>query len=135
MSVYLSTTARNAALDSVLALLNGGASGGLLRVYSGTRPGNADVGVTDQVLLATLTFSDPAFTSADGGIATANTIAEDAAADATGTATWGRMIDSAGAVVMDVSVGTFGTTVILNTANIVAGAVVRIVSASFTMPQ
>lgn len=131
----LSNAARNAAADAVVDLLDGGSGAGLLKIYSGTMPATPDTAISDQVLLATLTFSDPAFAAAATGTAAASTIADDTSADDTGTAAWARLIDSAGAVVMDVDVGTTGTTIILNTTNVVSGAVIRITSATITMPS
>lgn len=73
--------------------------GGELRIYddSGTRPANADATEAGGgTVLATITLPTPAFAaSASGGaIAKAGTW-QDASADATGTADWFRMYDSA----------------------------------------
>src|SRR5688572_27759794 len=87
--------AANAACDAMAALLNGGT----LKIYtvgSGI-PATAATAITDQVLLATLTLGNPAFGAAVAGVATANAITGDTSADATGTASFYRLLTSGGA--------------------------------------
>lgn len=79
-----STTARNAAADAVVALLNGGT----LEVIDGS------------TVLAILTFAATAFGAADDGTATAAAIGAEDAALAAGTADAWRAKDSSGTVVM-----------------------------------
>jgi hypothetical protein len=135
MSVLrLSTTARNAAANAIVDLIDAGAGAGLLRIYTGLMPATPQTAVTDQTLLATLTFSDPAFGDAASGVVTAAAITEDSTADANGIATWARVVDSTGNAVMDMDVGVAGAVLVLNTTNILAGAIVRVISATLTMP-
>jgi len=139
MSVlHLSTAARNAAVNSVVSLIDGGASDpGVINIYDGTMPATPATAVSTQVLLATLTFSDPSFltgSTANGAVA-ADEITPDSDAAATGTATWARILDGDDAVVMDVDVGLSDATLILNTTSVVAGGTVSIASATFTMPS
>src|SRR4051812_32376973 len=104
-SPSLANVAANAAADAVTALL----ATGYLRIYSGTQPTNADTAIGAQVLLAELRFGATAFAASVAGVATANAITSDAAADATGTAAWFRALKSDGTtVVFDGSVGTSG---------------------------
>jgi hypothetical protein len=66
-------------------------------------------------------------------VLTYNAIAADASANATGTATWFRIVQSDGSThVMDGSVDTSGADLNLNTTSIVAGANVSISSATIT---
>jgi hypothetical protein len=88
----MANVAANAAADAVCALLNNG----YLRLYDGTQPATGDTAVSGQVLLAELRFNATAFGAASGGVATANAIASDSAADASGTATWARALKSDG---------------------------------------
>jgi hypothetical protein len=129
VTLGLATTLRNARLDAITAAIDGGAGAGLLRIYDGSRPATGGAATT---LLAELTLSDPCAPSAAAGVLTFSAITDDAAANATGTATWGRFVTSAGTFVLDCSVGTAGTDVILNTASIVTGAVVSVTSAVIT---
>jgi hypothetical protein len=65
-------------------------------------------------------------------VLTFNAFTEDSSADATGTASWARIEDSAGAWVMDMDVGTSGTELVMNTTSITAGGPIRIDSGSLT---
>lgn len=138
-NLRVATATRQAQCDAVVDLIDGGAGAGRILIYDGTQPANANINVTDQVLLAELTFSDPAFGAADSnGIATANAITQDASANNTGTATWARIIQSVASpevVVFDCDVGTSGATINLNTTSIVAGGAVSITSFTITQPD
>ncbi len=124
--------ARNAAVDAVAPLLNTG----YIRIYSGTRPADPSVAIGAQVLLAELRFSATAFGASASGTATAAAITSDASADATGTATWARLLASNGTTAhLDVEVGTSGANINLNTVSIVAAAVVSISSFTLALPQ
>lgn len=74
MAITLEDAARNAATNAVTALINGGVS-----------PGTMDIRASTTVL-STVTFSDPAFTGAVGGVGTADTITGDASIAVTGVA-------------------------------------------------
>jgi hypothetical protein len=95
------TAAIDAEADAVCALLNGGK----LRIYTGAQPGSADAPLNGQTLLAELGFGAPAFAAAVAGMATANAIAKDDDAKASGTAAWFRCVTAGGAPVLDGSVG------------------------------
>lgn len=78
----LSTTARNAACDAVVDLLDGG---------------TIQLQTSGDTEVATLTFGSPAFGAAAAGVATANAIAQDAgAAGGTIDATDGLVVRAAG---------------------------------------
>jgi hypothetical protein len=90
-------------------------------------------------LLATLTFSDPAFGAATdgnpGGLLTASAITSDASADATGTATFYRITDSDDEVKAQGTVGTSGANINFNTDSFVTGATVSVTALTYTMPE
>jgi hypothetical protein len=130
-NLKLSNAAANAALDALCALLNGGT----LKLYTGTQPATPNTALTDQVLLATLTFGAPAFGAAVDGVATANAITKDSDADFTGAATWFRAASSAGAAEVDGSVGTSGCDVNMATVSVVQHAEISITSMQITMPK
>lgn len=122
---------RNEALDAIANEANSGK----LRFYSGTRPTDADTALSGNTLLAELTMNATAFGSASAGVITANAITSDSSADATGTASFVRITQSDGSTAWaDLSVGTSGTEVILNTVSIVSGAQVSISSFTVTLP-
>lgn len=131
MSLGMVAALRNARLDAITALIDAGAAGGKLKIYDGSRPAT---GGTATTLLGTLTFTDPAAPAAAGGVLTFNAIAPDTNADATSTATWGRITDSDDNFVMDCSVGATGSgaDIELSTTSIVAGGVISVTSATIT---
>jgi hypothetical protein len=98
---------------------------GYIRIYDGSQPANADTAISGQNLLAELRFNAAAFPSAVAGLITAAAITDDSSANATGTASWARILASNGtSVYFDGSVGTASANVVLNTVSIVTGAVV-----------
>lgn len=117
MALAYATTLRNSRLDAINTAANAGAGAALLRIYDGTRPASGGAATT---LLAELTFTDPAFGAAGSGIITASAITQDASANATGTATWFRVVDSSATFVMDGNVGTSGSDLNMTTTSIVA---------------
>lgn len=122
-------TAANAACDAMAALANSG----LLRIYDGSQPATADTAIGAQVLLAELTMNATAFGAAVAGVATANAITSDAAANATGTASWFRLVQSNGTtVICDGTVGTSGCDLNLNSVAISSGAAVAVTSFTLT---
>jgi hypothetical protein len=122
LSTRLSVAAANAAADAMAALLDGGT----FEIYSGAQPASAADAVTSQVLLAALGFGTPAFGAAVGGAAPANAITSDSDANASGNAAWYRLKTSGGDVVMDGSIGTADSNLILNSIAIVQHATVAI---------
>jgi hypothetical protein len=112
---------RNEGLDTFI----GNCNGGLLRIYTGTRPTDADTALSGNTLLATLTLNATSFGAASAGVLTANAITSDSSADATGTATFARLWESDGTTpVADFSLATSGSEVTVNSTSVVSGAVV-----------
>ena len=128
----LTNAAASAAADAVTALANSGK----LRIYSGTKPTNADTALSGNTLLAELTFGATAFGAASNGVATANSITSDSSADATGTATFFRVFKSDGTTaVWDGTVGTSGCDLNLNSTSISSGAAVSVSSLTYTQSK
>lgn len=114
---------RNAMLDAITT--RAGASA-LLRIYSGTRPAT---GGTATTLLAELTCNATFAPAASSGVLTLNAITGDSSANATGTATWFRIVKSDGTTfVLDGDVGTSGSDLNLVTTSIVATQPVNVTS-------
>lgn len=128
MAAGYATTLRNNQLDQITSFVG---NAGLLRIYDGTRPATG-AAITTQVLLAELVCGTPFAPAASGGVLTANAIADDASADANGTATWARLLTSGASFVMDLAVGTSGAELIINTTTIVVGAPVEVTSFTIT---
>ena len=120
--ITLSAEAAGDVLTSINDNLNLGSGAATIKLYTGTKPADPDTAITTQTLLGTLTCADPAGT-VSGRTLTFGTITADSAADATGTATWARLADSAGVAVIDIDItttggGGFGQ---MNTTSIVIG--------------
>jgi hypothetical protein len=130
LNTHLAIASWNLALDAGINVLNGG----FLEIYSGTQPATPDVAVTTQVKLAKLPLGATAFGAAAAGTKTANAITS-ANALATGTAAWCRAFkaDDATAVI-DGSVGTSATDMILNSVSLTSGSSVAVTSWTISMP-
>lgn len=131
MALSISTTARNAAVDGVVDLLDVGGAG-TVEIRTGAKPaapGDAATGT----LLATLTLSAPAFGSAVTGTANLNAVAT-VNAVATGDAGWFRAKSGAGTAIFDGTVGTGGAELNLNSVSLIAGGAVTVTSGTFTAP-
>lgn len=112
----------------------------IICIYDGSQPTDPDTAVGAQVLLAELTMSATAFGDATdgnpGGLLTANSITSDSSANATGTASWFRILtQSGGTTICDGSVGTSSADLVLNTVSITAGSTVSISAMTVTMPE
>lgn len=123
MSVTIPTASRNAMCDALVDKVDDGAGAGTLNIYD-----------SGDVLLASLVMTDPAFGAAATGVATAAAIADDASADASGTADYFTLEDSDSNEILRGSVGTSGEDLNLNTTTIAAGGVVSVSSLTVTMP-
>lgn len=125
----IANVAANAEVDALTALL----ATGYLRIYSGTQPATADTALSGNTLLAELRFGATAFGAGAAGVATANAITQDSAADATGTAAFFRAFKSDGTtVVCDGSAGTSGADLNLNSTAIQINAAVQVTSMTIT---
>ena len=122
MALAYSTTVRNAMLDAITTAAGGSA---LLRIYDGTRPATGGAVTT---LLAELTCNATFAPAASGGTLTLNSITQDSSANASGTATWFRIVSSGLTFVLDGNVGTSGSDLNLTTTTIVAGQPVSVTS-------
>lgn len=132
LNLKLSNAAVNAEVDALTAL----AANGYIRIYDGAQPANADTAVTTQTLLAELRLNATAFGAAVAGVATANAITSDSAANATGTAAWFRVLKSDSSTVLwDGTVGTGTHDLVFATVAFVAGAIISISSLTFTLPK
>ncbi len=131
MAYSVTAARRNAMLDNLTATLDGGS----LRIYDGTPPANADASLGSNTLLAQLTLNATAFAAASGGTATANAITADSSADATGTATFFRLLTSGATVVLQgtVSATGGGGDLQLGTTSITTGLTVSVSSLTITL--
>lgn len=127
MALAYNVLLRNAQLDAITTFAGGSCK---LRIYDGSRPAT---GGTATNLLAELTCNATFAGAAGSGLLTLNSITSDSTADATGTATWFRIVKTDGTThVMDGNVGTSGSDLNLNTTSIVAGAAVACTAFTIT---
>lgn len=126
MALAYSTSLRNTRMDAITTAIG---SSGLLRIYDGSRPAS---GGTATTLLAELALSTTAAPGASGGVLTFSSITQDSSADATGTATWFRIVTSGGTFVIDGSVSTSGSDLNLTTTSITSGQPVQVTSCVIT---
>ena len=130
MTIGLHATLRNSRLDAITARAGANA---LLRIYSGTRPATSGAETT---IVAQLTCNATFAPAASGGVLTLNAITSDTSANATGTATWFRILASDGTTIaLDGSVSTVaaGTGDLqLDDTAIVLGGTVAVSSGTFT---
>jgi len=132
MTISYTTAVRNARLDNLTTQIG---SAALIRIYDATGgvPASANVAISTQVLLSEQVAGSPFAPAASGGVLTANAIANDAAANATGTAAFFRVLDSAGTTTKyQGTCGTSGADLNLNTLSIVIGGPVAISSLTIT---
>jgi hypothetical protein len=130
MALGFNATTRNAWLDSITTRAGASAK---MRIYDGTRPATGGAATT---LLAELICNATFAPAASGGVLTLNAIANDASADATGTATWFRLVQTDGSThVFDGNVATSASDLNLNTTSIVSGGPVAISSFTITAPN
>lgn len=103
MAIGMSTTLLRNPMLNVWTSAVGNA--GKLRLYSGTRPATNGTATT---LLGELTCGSPFAAAASGGVLTLNALTADSAADASGTATWARLLKADNTFVADFTVTATG---------------------------
>lgn len=125
MALSYSTTVRDNRLTQISTAAGTGA---FIRIYDGSRPATGGAATT---LLAELTVAGT-FGSVSGQVLTVGAVTSDSSANATGTATWFRVVTSGGTFVLDGNVGTSGSDLNLNSTSIATGQVVAISSFTIT---
>ena len=128
MAITLQTSARNAACNGVVDLVDGGTGAGTLEIKSAP---STTAGVSE---LAIITFADPAFGNAATGVASlASAMTDETNANA-GTASDFTVFDSAGTAIFQGAVATSGSDLNLSSTSIGAGDTVSISAFTVTMP-
>lgn len=127
MALGYNVTLRNNKLDEITGLAGTSAQ---IILYSGTQPATGGAATTE---VATLTGNATQFAlAASAGVLTLSAITDDTSATG-GTATWFRINSSGGTThIMDGTVGTSGTDLVLNNNVITATANVSITSFTIT---
>jgi hypothetical protein len=126
-----------AAINALNALVTASAT---IPIYSGAQPATTLTAASGTLLSSGLTMNATPFPTAAGGhgnglaTATANSIASDTNAAATGTAGYFRVKTTGGTVIMQGNVATSGADMNLNTTSISAGDTVALTSFVDTLP-
>lgn len=135
MIITPSDTLKDATAALWLSTIDYGAGNSTICFYTGTKPTSPSIPAngTTQVLLGTCTCSAVAGVAASRAL-TFNTITQDSAADATGTATWARIFNGDGIGVIDVDVSDLTGTAFLkmNSTSIIAGGPISVTSLVIT---
>lgn len=133
--LHLTNAVASSMADAFTAALDAGTAG-IITIYTGTIPTDANTAIGAQTLLATLTFSATSFGAAASGVITANAITSDSSADTTGTAAWARVLtQGGGTTICDFDVGTSGATMNFNTVAFTLGSVIACTAFTFTQPK
>lgn len=127
----------NTALRNLLAdALGDDVDSGLLRVYDGTPPTDADEALGAQNLLAEITLPADAFAAAANGAIDKSGTWDDQDINASGEATWFRLLDGTESRILQGTVtGTGGGgDMEVDDVNFVAGGVFTVTGFTVTMP-
>lgn len=138
MALQASAAVRNAMADQMETTVG---TAPILRIYSGTPPADVATALSGNTLLAEMTLPSDWLAAASGGAKTLLGTWQDAAADATGTASFFRIFNSAGTtahlqgtVSQNAANGGTGDVQLQQaTAGLVAGQQVTISAFTFTM--
>lgn len=138
MATRLPNASQQAAADGVVDRTDTGTgtATGLLRIYTGAQPADADTAASG-TLLVELTLANPAFGAANtSGTAALLSTPRTATASATGTAGWFRVVNRDGTSVFDGSVTATGGggDLTLDNVSIASGQTVNITALSYTQP-
>lgn len=125
MTMGLATTLRSARAAEIITAAGTGAK---LRLYNSTRPATGGSATT---LLAEMIWTGENIGTESGGVITLN-VPDAGTGLADSTATWARIVTSANAFVADMSVGTSGQDLNLNTTTISTGVAVSVSSGTIT---
>jgi len=129
MALSFSTTLRNNRLDQITSAVGGSGS---LRIYSGTAPANVGAALSGNTLLAELALNSTFAPAASGGTLSLNQITQDTSANATGEASFFRLLTSGGTAIVQGTVGTSGADLNLNSVSISSGAAVSVTAFTIT---
>ena len=130
MTVQFSTTARNAALDAIETAIS---TSPTMKIWTGTLPATCAAADAVGTTLATLTLPSDWMAAASGGVKSLSGTWQDAAADATGTATHFRIYQGATCHVQgSITVTGGGGDMTLDNTSIASGQQVTITSFSIT---
>lgn len=129
-SVKLTLWTRNWLLDNFHQIIDYPTDEqGIIRFYSGTQPASPeDAPGGGNTLLATRVFANPAMDAASGGTVEFALPLTETGTDVSGTVTWARILNHNGDGIMDLDVGTSGTSVLVSSTSIGPSTPIQILS-------
>lgn len=143
MTFILATTARDAACDAIVDLLDiGSGTEAIINIHVGSQPANPQTALSG-ALLATLPMTvkgTGAFGDSSAGVATANAITDDTSVASSATAGWARIYNANGAgsdptnAIMDMDIGQGSGTLDFDNTTFIAGGTAAISSMTITVP-
>jgi hypothetical protein len=123
MAVNYRASLKATRMQSVLDDIDNNASAAHLKIYN----------AAFATLLADITLPKPSFSRSAAVLTLLGVPLSDVSADNTGTAALARIVDGAGTTIVDnLSVGTSGADIILNSVSITAGQTVTITAGTIT---
>jgi hypothetical protein len=123
MAVNYRASLKATRMQAVLDDIDNHASAARLQIYS----------AAFAALLAEITLADPAFSRTAAVLTMLGVPRSDTSANATGTAAVARIVDGGGTIIVDnLTVGTSGTDIILNSTSITLGQTVTITAGTIT---
>lgn len=134
MPISVSVAGRNAGLDGVAGLIDGGVADSYIRFYDGAMPANVTVTLSGNTVLAESTMAATAFTAAAAAAVTANAIGQVGVAQS-GTITFFRIFDGDGNAVIQGNAGDVGTEdCVIDEATVVQSGNFNVTALSITQP-
>ena len=136
-TIRYSDAASNAMLDTgLVAYINTGASAPQIKFYNGTMPATGDTAIGSQILLATLTCSDPWEAAAAASRSVAADAITGANAVADGTATFAILLNGNGdrVALMDVGNLSSSAAIKMSSTAFVTGQPVSMTSLTISIP-
>lgn len=131
MAITITDGVRNGGVEGATDLFNSG----VINVYAGAVPANAGTALTGQTLLAEVTLGATAFGAPSAGsVSLAGVPLSDNSINASGTASFFRMVGTVGTNVLQGTVGTSASDMIVDNTSFVLGGVFTINSMSVTLP-
>lgn len=123
MAVNYRASLKTSRMNAVLSDIDNNAAAAKLQIWSAAFAAK----------LAEITLQKPSFSLAGAVLTLLGVPLSDTSADATGTAALGRIVDGAGTTIVDnLSVGTTGTDIILNSTSLTVGQTVTITAGTLT---
>ena len=123
MSITLSTSARDDAVNALADMVDVGGAG-TIEFYT----------ASFATLLAELSFSNPAFGAGTSGTATANAITTDTSANDSGTLSVFQIINGEGSPVLSGDVSASGGDINFDSTAVIIGDTIRVDSLTLTVP-